>query len=547
LRSFLALANYFRKYLPKYAEIAAPLYKLTGGPKQRRIEWTEDKERAFNEIKAMVQEAVPLRWMTSEGRTEVYCDASKFGFGGGIFQDQGERFEERPIMTAIAFWSGAFSAYQVKWHTSDREMFAMVYGIVMYHHLLAGRPFTVYTDHSALVSMRESASEKVNRMKEKLSIYNMELKDIAGKKNCIGDGLSRIFINEEDHEPPEGDEEVEKVIEAYSNQSLVLMSEEESRYLPWLHHYHGDRGHWQLGKTMGIIREDNAEWPGCEAMMEEFISKCAVCIANEPRRQRYHGHRHSLSGERPGTAWAIDLKEVGAGYEGHRYILVIIDEFTRRVTMFPLRGKTAEEATYFVWHHLLDSGRPDRVRYDPGREFNNGILKGILEFLEAQDIQTGAGDHQSNGIVERFMSELDGQLRRYYQSRPPRAATDWIWFLPVIAKNHNEIRHSTTGVAPNELHGDKFWGLEEEDRERLVQYVREAIVKAKPRGVDRANGEELQIGTKVYIAVDSKEKRNLEAVNWEGPFRIVNRKGDLVEVEGRKGLEYHISRIKIAK
>lgn len=546
LRSFLALANYFRKYLPNYAEVAAPLYKLTGGPKQRRIEWTEDRELAFKEIKRMVQEAVPLRWMTREGRTEVYCDASKFGFGGGIFQDQGEDFEGKQILTAIAFWSGAFTDYQVKWHTSDREMFSMCYGIMMYHHLLAGRPFTVFTDHSALVSMRESVSERINRMKEKLAIYDMTLADIAGKRNCIGDGLSRIFINEEDHEPPEGDEEVERVIEAYSNQSLVLMTEEDSTYLPWLRHYHGERGHWPLEKTMGIVRQERAEWPDCERMLQDYIANCEVCTANEPRRQRYHGRRYSLSGDRPGVAWAIDLKEVGEGYEGHKYILVIIDEFSRRVTLFPLRGKSAEEATYYVWHHILDSGRPERVRYDPGREFNNDILKGILEFLQAQDIQTGAGDHRGNGIVERFMAELDGQLRRYYQSRPPRTATDWIWFLPVIAKNHNEIRHSTTGMAPNELHGERFWGLEEDERDRLISHVRDAIVKAKPRRVDRANAEALQVGVRVYVAVETKEKRNLEGVNWEGPFTIIRRRGDLVEVRERQGYEYHVSRLKLA-
>jgi hypothetical protein len=547
LRSFLALANYFRKYLPKYAEIAAPLYKLTGGPKQRRIEWTEEREQAFNDIKKMVQEAVPLRWMTKDGRTEVYCDASKYGFGGGIFQDQGETFEGKPMMTAIAFWSAAFSKSQVKWHTTDREMFAICYGVTLYHHLLAGREFTVFTDHSALVSMNQSDSDKVNRMKEKLSIYNMKRAFIKGSNNHIGDGMSRIFIKEEDYEPPEGDEEVEKVIEAYTNQSLVLMTEEDSFYLPWMHHYHGERGHWPLERTMRLIRENKEEWPECERMMSEYIANCEVCIANEPRRQRYHGRRYSLSGDRPGVCWAIDLKEVGEGYDGHKYILVIIDEFSRRVTMFPLRGKSAEEATYYVWHHILDSGRPERVRYDPGREFNNVVLKGILEFLGAQDIQTGAGDHRGNGIVERFMAELDGQLRRYYQSRPTRAATDWIWFLPVIAKNHNEIRHSTTGIAPNELHGDKFWGLEESDRENLIQHVRNEIVKSKPRGVDRANGEELQEGTRVYIAVESKEKRNLEAVNWEGPFTILRRQGDMVEVVERKGFEYHVARLKLTE
>ena len=89
----------------------------------------------------------------------------------------------------------------------------------------------------------------------------------------------------------------------------------------------------------------------------------------------------------------------------------------------------------------------------------NILLRSIITFLGAQNIQCAAGDHNSNGIVERFI----GQLRRYYQNRSRNVATDWIWFLPAIAKNHNEIRHGSTGVAPNELHGDKYWKLSEEE------------------------------------------------------------------------------------
>jgi hypothetical protein len=53
-------------------------------------------------------------------------------------------------------------------------------------------------------------------------------------------------------------------------------------------------------------------------------------------------------------------------------------------------------------------------------------------------------------------------------------------------------------------------------------------------------------GVKVYISVETKEKRNLEAVNWEGPFTVIERSGDLVEVEERKGYKYHIARLKLA-
>ena len=547
LRSFLALANYFRRFLPRFSETAACLYKITGGRKHQKIEWSEEREASFVKIKKLVQEAVRLSYLKEEGDIEVYCDASKFGFGGGIFQKQGEVFEGQPVLTPIAFYGKMFEEHQVKWHTSDREMFAICYGMLGFHHLLAGRKFVVFTDHSALKSIKDSVSDKINRMKNKLADFDYEIRGIEGSKNYVGDGMSRLFAREHDGEPVTEDAEIEKIIEAYSNQSLNSLTEVEGGYLPWMQHYHGERGHWPIKRTMELIRQENNEWPGCEEMMTKYVEGCKACEVNEPRRQRYHGKSYSLSGDRPGATWAIDLKEVGEGYDGHKYILIIIDTFSRRATMYPLRGKMAEEATYWIWHHMLDTGRPESVRYDPGREFNNGLLRSILTFINAQHIQCASGDHNSNGIVERFIGEVDGQLRRFYQSRSKKVGTDWIWFLPAIAKNHNEMVHGTTGVAPNAFHGDKFWKLTEEERENLITYVNNKIIMSKPRIKDRANGGELQPGVRVFIAVEVKEKRNLESRNWEGPFTIGARHGDVVEVEERKGMTYHISRLKVAK
>lgn len=104
--------------------------------------------------------------------------------------------------------------------------------------------------------------------------------------------------------------------------------------------------------------------------------------------------------------------------------------------------------------------------------------------------------------------------------------------------------HGITGIQPNALHGDRFWGLSETERESLLRYVTENIVKAKPSRATQINKDELKEGDIVYISVEEKEKRNLEAVNWDGPFTITLKRGDLVTVRERPGLEYHISRLK---
>ncbi len=83
------------------------------------------------------------------------------------------------------------------------------------------------------------------------------------------------------------------------------------------------------------------------------------------------------------------------------------------------------------------------------------------------------------------------------------------------------MSHGTTGVPPNILHGDKFWGLTDVEQQELMQFVRGKIIASKTERVERSNGEALQVGIRVFIMADSKEKRNLEVKNWEGPFTIV--------------------------
>ncbi len=71
----------------------------------------------------------------------------------------------------------------------------------------------------------------------------------------------------------------------------------------------------------------------------------------------------------------------------------------------------------------------------------------------------------------------------------------------------------------------------DEQRGKLVDFVRENIVINKVTRVDKANGDVLRKGVRVYLRVERKEKRSLVAVNWEGPFTIEERSGDTEELE----------------
>ena len=49
------------------------------------------------------------------------------------------------------------------------------------------------------------------------------------------------------------------------------------------------------------------------------------------------------------------------------------------------------------------------------------------------------------------------------------------------------------------LDGGKYWSLSEKEREQLIAFVHNNIIKSKPISKDRANGEEFQPGVRVFI------------------------------------------------
>ena len=62
LRRFLGLVNFQRKFVERFSDIARPLSELTGGAKKEKIDWTEDRLRAFERLKEEVKNEVILSY-----------------------------------------------------------------------------------------------------------------------------------------------------------------------------------------------------------------------------------------------------------------------------------------------------------------------------------------------------------------------------------------------------------------------------------------------------------------------------------------------------
>ena len=138
---FLGFANYHRMFIQKFAELAQPLYNLTG---KNLFRWSEKEQEAFQKLcQALVQPPV-LTLPNSVDPFILDTDASDTGIGGVLSQVQ--EGQER----VIAYGSFALTPEQKRYCTTRKELLSIIRFTRQFKYYLLGRLFTVRTDHSSL-------------------------------------------------------------------------------------------------------------------------------------------------------------------------------------------------------------------------------------------------------------------------------------------------------------------------------------------------------------------------------------------------------------
>ena len=138
IRSFLGLANYFRRFIQGYSKIVAPLTNLTkeGTDWRKPGIWTKECEAAFHTVKRHLTEAPVLATPDFSKPFEVVCDASIIALGAVLLQ------EGRPI----AFESKKLTSAEYNYSTTEQELLAVVHALTVWRCYLEGVKFTVVTD-----------------------------------------------------------------------------------------------------------------------------------------------------------------------------------------------------------------------------------------------------------------------------------------------------------------------------------------------------------------------------------------------------------------
>lgn len=188
VRSFLGLSGYYRRYIPDYATIAAPLTDLTRKNSPNRVEWMAEHQHSFEVLKRSLSTAPVLKLVDHSKPFILRTDASGVGLGAVLLQERDD--EKWPV----AYASRKLTTAEKRYSVVERECLAVVWAVKKFYQFLYGREFTLETDHRPLTYLDSATAlnQRLMRWALKLQEFRFTKRYIKGIENVGADLLSRL-------------------------------------------------------------------------------------------------------------------------------------------------------------------------------------------------------------------------------------------------------------------------------------------------------------------------------------------------------------------
>lgn len=243
------------------------------------------------------------------------------------------------------------------------------------------------------------------------------------------------------------------------------------------------------------------------------------------RSARKNFTRRSYSMRGMNDTWQADLVEMqpwANQNRGHRYILMVIDVFSKRAWANPLKNKTGDEVTQAM--SKIFKGNPENIPHnlhtDLGKEFYNSKFQKLMQQHNINHYSTYSKMKAS--IVERLNRTI---LNRMWRLFSLQGSHKWLNNLQPIIESYNDTKHRTIKMRPIDVN--------EKNQALLLQTV---YKKNNTLNVD-AKEKKNKIKVKDYVRI-SKYKSLFEkgyTPNWSTEIFIVKK------VAPTEPITYHLS------
>ncbi|KAL7073689.1 hypothetical protein ACQ4LE_007495 [Meloidogyne hapla] len=600
LRSLIGMLSYFRKFTPNFAEVMGPIYDLT--KKENTREWGEAHEEALNTMKELLTSAPVLAPPKLGKPFTVETDASITAIAGCLLQ-KGREDNLHPV----AYFSRKLNKHEKRYAVVELEALAIVASLKNFRPYLEGAgKSTVITDNSALTSLfrRKDLEGRLAKYQISIMAYDVDIIYRPGNKNHFCDHLSRFIENdkqevnlikmekkinvEEMRLAQNEDEEIQKIRKALDEKTenekwrewegiiwakekgelRILVPEKLKKRV--MEDYHKDPlqgGHLGEKRTLEKIKR-LMFWNKMTEDVGKYVKQCDEC-----QRRKIIGLHQSKEpitpiepASRPFQRIHVDLMgPVPKARSGYKYILMVVDSFSKMMIPIPLREQQAETVMNALLAHVITKfGVPECLVSDQGTQFMSTIFKDVGELFGIK-LQTTTPYHQSaNGQCERYNRTLADMIGTTTKGK------NWPEVLPLLAFAYNTSLNMQIGETPffvahgwqarlpseNELNkGEKG----NEDVSMYVQELRERVKEVHDRVKNKLdlNVERMKRQQKFTNSIEWKEgdlvltkieeKGSKFGNKFQGPYQIIRvEKPNLVLEDPESGLNktVHVDKCK---
>ncbi|UYV61070.1 K02A2.6-like, partial [Cordylochernes scorpioides] len=416
LKSFLGMVNYLGKFIPNLADKLQPLNSLLST--KNEWVWDEPQKKSFNLLKQELVSRPNLALFDPSITTIVSADASSFGIGGVLRQEQPDG-----SLKPIAYVSRTLSETEKRYSQIEKEGLAIVWTCERLKDYVTGIKIHIETDHKPLIAIFTSKSledmtPRLQRLKMRMMRYSYQISHIAGKKQIVADMLSRKPMSK-----PHKDE-LEEELSAYI-QSIEFPATEE-RLLEISRKQKEDslcsqlakycmsgwpknkrevdpelRGYWQF-------QEDLTYQNGISQEIERMVSSCTKCL-----KERKPKHEPLMPSEFPIRPW----QKVGMDlfYLNGRWYLIVCDYYSRYPEISLLQNLTAQEVIGRLKSIFARHGTPETVRSDNGPQFQKVLGSEFSKFSKEwsfKHITSSPKFPQSNGFIEAIIKNIKQSFKK---------------------------------------------------------------------------------------------------------------------------------------
>lgn len=224
------------------------------------------------------------------------------------------------------------------------------------------------------------------------------------------------------------------------------------------------------------------------------------------------------------SIWAgdlVDMQSFSRQNKGYKYILMIIDVFSKYGWAVPLKSKTGINVANAL-KKLFKERIPTKIWFDKGKEIYN---KHVNELLEKNNVKLYSTENEEKAsVVERWNKTIKTWMWKYFTANN---TYNYLNILPSLIDRYNNSYHRSIKCTPNEAIQSKNW---KKVHQNLYGSMKDLIKKPK-----------FNVGDKVRI---SKKKKTFEkgfTPNWTEEVFTISKvkatKPPTYEIEDSKGDE----------